>query len=132
MREAHAAKTTSRPVRRIRIWYGLLLCCVALFVIRLFYLQVIRHDYYQSAALRGQLKEYEIPPERGIIEAQNGESTVPIVLNETRYTLYADPVYVKDANGAADKLVQAIGGDITGTQGEVKNCSCVGCICIYD
>jgi len=111
MREAHAAKTTSRPVRRIRIWYGLLLCCVALFVIRLFYLQVIRHDYYQSAALRGQLKEYEIPPERGIIEAQNGESTVPIVLNETRYTLYADPVYVKDANGAADKLVQAIGGD---------------------
>jgi len=99
------------PVRRIRIWYALLLILCAVFIIRLFYLQVIRHDYYQTAALTGQLKQYEIPAERGVIEAHNGSATVPIVLNETRYTLYADPVYVHDQRKAADEIARAIGGN---------------------
>lgn len=109
--EPHAAATTSRPVRRIRLWYAFLLLCVALFVVRLFYLQVIRHEHYQTAALRGQLKEYEIPPERGVIEAYNGREVVPIVLNETLYTLFADPVYVKDVDAAAEKVAETVGGD---------------------
>ena len=99
------------PLLRIRIWYALLLLCSAIFVVRLFYLQVIRHDYYQTAALRGQLKQYEIPAERGVILAHNGSTTVPIVLNETFYTLYADPIYVKDPAKAADALAREIGGN---------------------
>lgn len=100
------------PIQRIRIWYALLLVVCAVFIVRLFYLQVIRHDYYQKTALSSQLKEYQIPPERGVIEAHNGDSTVPIVLNEKLYTLYADPVYVKDTKVAAEKLVGVIGGDV--------------------
>lgn len=88
----------------------------AVFVIRLFYLQVIRHDHYQKAALSSQLKEYEIPAERGIIEAHNGDTTIPIVLNEKLYTLYADPVYVKDARKSADEIARAIGGSATDYQ----------------
>lgn len=84
----------------------------AVFIVRLFYLQVIRHDYYQKAALSSQLKEYEIPAERGIIEAHNGNATVPIVLNEKLYTLYADPVYVKDARHAANELARITGGKL--------------------
>lgn len=84
----------------------------AVFVIRLFYLQVIRHDYYRKAALASQLKEYEIPAERGVIEAHNGDTTVPIVLNEKLYTLYADPVYVEDPAKAAADIGHIIGGDI--------------------
>jgi cell division protein FtsI/penicillin-binding protein 2 len=99
------------PIRRIRIWYALLLVLCAVFIIRLFYLQVIRHNYYQTAALTGQLKQYEIPAERGVIEAHNGASSVPIVLNEMRYTLYADPVYVHDYRKVADEIARAIGGD---------------------
>lgn len=99
------------PIQRIRIWYALLLVVCAVFIVRLFYLQVIRHDYYQKTALSSQLKEYQIPPERGVIEAHNGDSTVPIVLNEKLYTLYADPVYVKDTKVAAEKLTGAIGGE---------------------
>jgi cell division protein FtsI/penicillin-binding protein 2 len=101
----------SSPVQRIRIWYAFLLVLSAVFIIRLFYLQIIRHDYYQTAALRGQFKEYEIPAQRGVIEAHNGDSTVGIVLNETKYTLFADPVYVKDPRGDAGKVAQAIGGN---------------------
>ncbi len=111
---------TANPIKRIRFWYAFLLVLSAMFVVRLFYLQVIKHDYYQTAALRGQFKEYEIPPARGIIEAHNGASTVPIVLNETKYTLYADPVYVKDPVDAADKIARAVGGNASDYEKQLR------------
>ncbi|HSX44131.1 MAG TPA: penicillin-binding protein 2 [Candidatus Saccharimonadales bacterium] len=96
---------------RIRIWYGLLLLVMGLVVIKLFYLQIIRHDYYRRAALQGQLKEYEIPAERGIIAAYNGNDVLPIVLNETKYTLFADPKFIKDTRTAAAQIQHIIGGN---------------------
>ncbi len=98
-------------LRRIRIWYAVLLLVSALFVIRLFYLQVIRHDYYQKAALSDQLKQYQIPAERGTIVAHSGNATAPLVLNETLYTLFADPQYVKDPWQTARKIQDVIGGN---------------------
>jgi cell division protein FtsI/penicillin-binding protein 2 len=96
---------------RIRLWYAFLLLLSIVFIIRLFYLQVIRHDYYQKTALKGQLKEYEIPAERGIIEAHSGKEVVPIVLNETKYTLFADPKFIKDPSAAAAAVQGVIGGN---------------------
>jgi cell division protein FtsI/penicillin-binding protein 2 len=101
----------SHPLQRIRWWYGVLLLLAGVFIVRLFYLQVIRHDYYQKAAFRSQLKQYEIPAERGVISAHDGSKIMPLVLNETLYTLYADPTYVKDAHAAAESIQKAIGGD---------------------
>ncbi|RTK94387.1 penicillin-binding protein 2 [Candidatus Saccharibacteria bacterium] len=98
------------PITRVRIWYGLLLVVLAVFGVRLFYLQIIRHDYYKKSALSGQLKQYEIPAVRGVIEAHDSEEVVPIVLNEKRYTLFADPKYIKDPAGAAAKVQKVIGG----------------------
>ena len=103
--------TVPHQLRRIRIWYAALLLVAAMFVIRLFYLQVIRHDYYQKAALSDQLKQYQIPAERGTIVAHNGNSTAPLVLNETLYTLFADPQYVKDPWQTARKIQDVIGGN---------------------
>lgn len=103
-------KMTFGTTARIRFWYGILVVIGAIFVVRLFYLQVIRHDYYQKSATFSQLKEYEIPAARGIIEARSGSNTVPLVLNETLFTLYADPKFVKDPDNAADKLAQVTGG----------------------
>lgn len=99
------------PIKRIRIWYALLLCIMALFLIRLFYLQIIRYDYYRKTALQAQLKEYEIKPARGIIEARDGDGTVPIVLNETLYTAFADPKFIKNPKDSAVALQRIIGGD---------------------
>ncbi len=96
---------------RIRIWYALLLVAMGLVVIKLFYLQVIKHDYYRRVALQGQLKEYEIPAERGIIAAYNGNDVLPIVLNETKYTLFADPKFIKDPRTAAAQIQHVIGGN---------------------
>lgn len=99
------------PIKRVRIWYALLLTVLAIFFVRLFYLQVIRYDHYKTAALSDQLKQYEIPATRGTISAYDGDKTLPIVLNEQLYTLYADPTYVKDVNKVADSVAQVIGGD---------------------
>lgn len=98
-------------ISRLRIWYGLLLAVFAIFVVRLFYLQVIQHDHYRKTALSSQFKEYEITAERGIIQAHDGGNTVPIVLNETVHTLFADPKYIKEPEKAAKAVADIIGGD---------------------
>lgn len=99
------------PVTRARIWYALLLVVFGLFAVRVFYLQVIRHDYYKRAALNDQLKQYVVPAERGVITANLGGTQVPIVLNQKLYTLYADPTIIKDADNVAGKLQPIIGGN---------------------
>lgn len=103
--------TNYQSVKRVRIWYMLLMLVMAVFFVRLFYLQVIRHEHYKTAALSGQLKQYEVPATRGAILAYDGDRTLPIVLNEKLYTLYADPVFIKDAAGAAGDVAEIIGGD---------------------
>lgn len=96
--------------RRLGIWYGLLVIILVLFVARLFDLQIIKHDYYRRLALSNQLKEYVIPATRGQILAGEGSQVAPLVLNEKLYTLYADPVYIKDAHTSAAKLSAITGG----------------------
>ena len=99
------------PILRIRLWYVLLVLITIIFGIRLFYLQVIRHDYYKKAALSGQLKQYEITADRGVIEAKDGDVVAPLVLNEKRYTLFADPKFIKDARETSTRVQNVIGGN---------------------
>lgn len=101
---------TSQHLLRIRFGFGLIVIVFAIFITRLFYLQIIRHEYYKDSALNGQFKEYQIPAKRGIIEAHNGNNRVPIVLNEIKYTAFADPVYIKDKAKASELLQKIIGG----------------------
>ncbi len=103
-------------VLRIRFWYGLLIAILLLFGIRLFDLQVIKHSYYRAAAQANQLKQYEITAERGAIYGNLNGERVPLVLNEIRYTVYADPQYIENAAEDALKIQQIIGGDATGYQ----------------
>lgn len=111
MNQQPAARVTN-PVQRARIWYALLLVVFGIFAIRLFYLQVIRHDYYKRAALSDQLRQYTIPAQRGTITAHLGDTSVPIVLNQKLYTLYADPTVVKDTQGTANKVQAVLGGNV--------------------
>jgi cell division protein FtsI/penicillin-binding protein 2 len=97
-------------VKRVRIWYGLLVIVLMVFSVRLFYIQIIDHNRYRAAALSDQLKQYQIPATRGIIEAHDGDNILPIVLNQQLYTLYADPVYIKNADQVAAQLTPIIGG----------------------
>ncbi len=105
---------------RLDVWYGLILLVFAIFIIKLFYVQIIKHDDYQQAALSGQLKQYEIPANRGIIKAHDGDSLVPIVLNEDTYTLFADPKFIKEPGNIAEKLVAVTEGDKSGYEQKMR------------
>ncbi len=102
----------SQSVTRIRLWYGLLVLVLSIFVVRLFYVQIIHYGHYRAAALSDQLKQYQIPATRGIIEAHDGDNVLPIVLNQQLYTLYADPLYVKKPADTAAKLAPLVGGNV--------------------
>lgn len=104
-----APKATA--VQRLRLWYAAMILVAAILIGRAFYLQVLRHDHYRKAAMSSQLKEYEIPAERGVIEAYDGGQAVPIVLNQKLYTLFADPKFIKDSDKIATQIVGVIGGD---------------------
>lgn len=97
--------------RRLLIWYAVVIFVIIIIIFRLFYLQIIRHDYYQKAARNDQLKQYTIVPERGLIKAYQGADVVPLVLNQKLYTLYADPSLVKDSSASAAKLAPVINRD---------------------
>jgi cell division protein FtsI/penicillin-binding protein 2 len=100
-----------QAVLRARLWYVLIMVVFGVFVVRLFYLQIIRHDYYNHVAAVGHLKEYEINAKRGVIEAHDGNSVVPIVLDQTLYTVYADPTLVKDPAKVAQTLSDILKGN---------------------
>lgn len=100
-----------RAVRRTQVWYAVLLLVMSVFVVRLFYVQVIRYDYYHHQALSDQLKQYSIPPTRGIIEVQSPNGPVPIVLNQTLYTIYVDPTLVKDVDNTSQMVTKVLGGN---------------------
>jgi cell division protein FtsI (penicillin-binding protein 3) len=83
----------------------------AVLVARLFYVQIIRHEHYQSLASAEHTKKFEIPAARGIISMLDGDKTTPVVLNEFKYTIYADPGYISDAATTADKLASLVNKD---------------------
>lgn len=112
-----------RPVNyllRVRIWHGVLIAICMIFLLRLFYLQVIRHDFYRTQAKSGQMREKEIPAERGVIYAYNGNQVVPLVLNETKYTVFADPQFIDDPSDAATKIQAVIGGNIKDIEAKMR------------
>lgn len=88
----------------------------ALFMCRLFYLQVLQHAYYATKAQQEHTSKFMIPASRGLIYAQDGtvNQLVPLVLNEPSYTVYADPRYVDNVPKVVDTLRQIAGGNLVG------------------
>lgn len=101
-------RTTTRS--EVLIW-GLLII-MGLFVVRLFYLQVIQHDYYVAEANKIQIQPLTIQPERGELYVMDDDELVPLVLNERVYTVFADPSEVKDAYKTKEALQPIIGGEL--------------------
>lgn len=105
-----------QPLHRIprtKLLIALVLGLGAVFIVRLFYLQVLQHDYYEKQAELEHTTKFTIPATRGLIYALDGaDKYVPLVLNETVYTVYADPTYVKDENKVADVMRRVAGGNV--------------------
>ncbi len=56
----------------------LLLGVMAVFVARLFYLQVIKHEDYLAQAAAEQIKPLTIPAKRGLIYAMDGDTPIQL------------------------------------------------------
>ena len=101
----------TNPVQRARIWYALILIIFGIFTVRLFYLQIIRYDHYKAMAQSDQVREYDVMPERGTISADLNGKTVPLVLNQKLYTIFADPTIVKNSEQTAGDIAPLLGLD---------------------
>ena len=98
---------------RTRALVWVMLAVGAIFIVRLFYLQVIQYNYYTAEALKEHVTKFTIPASRGHIYARDGqEAIVPLVLNEPAYTAYADPRYVRDVDKTANTLRKIAGGNV--------------------
>ncbi len=97
---------------RSRILAAVVLGIMAVFVLRLFYLQVIQHDHYVALAKQEQESRFVIPASRGLIYAKSGNDPVQLVLNEIVYTVFADPVTVDKKNEVVDTLRKVAGGNL--------------------
>lgn len=92
-------------------------------MIRLFYLQVIRHDFYATEALKEHTSKFTLPAQRGQIYAQAGNGQLaPLAMNESSYTVYADPRYVGDESKTVEALREIAGGNtVDGFEDALKN-----------
>jgi cell division protein FtsI (penicillin-binding protein 3) len=116
------ASPQSKPVSavaRINFMYVLLAAIVGIFCVRAFYVQVIQYNYYHQRALSDQLKQATIPASRGIVEAYDGNTVVPIVLNQKLYTIYVDPTLIKNPVQVADTLSNILGGKASDYQSQI-------------
>lgn len=114
-------KLLSRHGSRADILVLLTFLVMAVFIGRLFYLQVIRHSYYVQLASKEQLKQLTIPAKRGEIYALDRGTPVKLVLNQTVYTVFADPKIVEDSATVIETIEKVAGGNARSNLAELLN-----------
>ncbi len=90
----------------------IILGLMAIFVIRLFYVQVIQHSFYVQQADSEQIKKFTLHATRGEIYAMDGDKPTKLVMNETVFTVWADPTLVTDKNAVISALNDVAGGNV--------------------
>lgn len=96
---------------RTRILAYVCVGIMALFVARLFYLQIIQHDKYEELARQEQVKPFVIKADRGEIYALDNGAPIKIVLNETVYTVFVDPKIATKPNSIVKAVRDIAGGN---------------------
>jgi cell division protein FtsI/penicillin-binding protein 2 len=97
---------------RSTILMVLLITIMSIFVVRLFYLQIIKHSDYVAQADAEQIKPLTIPAKRGLIYAMDGDQPVQLVMNQTVYTLFADPTAVTNSSKVLEVVRRVAGGNL--------------------
>lgn len=89
-----------------------MLIMMALFVGRLFYIQIVQHTYYMEQADSEQMKKFVLYAQRGEIYTMDADTPTKIVMNETVYTVWADPTEVQDVEKVREVLNKVAGGNV--------------------
>lgn len=83
-------------------------------VVRLFYIQVVRNDYYRALAEQEHQRVLEIYPRRGQIFSAD---YFPLVLNNPAYLLYIEPKKIKAPGEVAKTLAKILNDNEASTSG---------------
>jgi cell division protein FtsI (penicillin-binding protein 3) len=110
--------TAPSPHGRLTILKTLCLLMMALFVGRLFYMQIIQHDKYVAMAQNEQVKSLVVKAKRGEIYALDNGKPVKLVLNENVYTVFVDPTEVEKPDEIVEAVRKIAGGT---TEKDIKN-----------
>lgn len=96
---------------RSKVLAVILFGLIIIFVVRLFYLQIIQHEYYVAQANKEQVKRLTISAKRGRIYAMSGQTLVPLVMNQDIYTVFADPTETKNDSEIISTIERIAGGN---------------------
>lgn len=98
------------PEFKLILLKGIIVFFSILIIGRLFYLQVIRHNYYQQVAAKEHYGYTELPARRGeiFIKDYASNETVRVATNVTLDTLYADPTLITNKQLVADTIAPLI------------------------
>jgi len=86
---------------RLFVGIGFVLTLLAILLVRFTYLQVVRHDYYQTLADTNRISVVPIVPNRGLILDRNN---VVLAHNYSGYTLEITPSKTPDLEATIDAL----------------------------
>jgi penicillin-binding protein 2 len=87
---------------RLAVSVGFTLVLLAILLLRFMYLQILRHDYYQTLAENNRISIVPIVPNRGLILDRNG---IEMAHNYSGYTLEITP----DKVGNIDATIEELG-----------------------
>lgn len=91
---------------RLRLGGGMMWGIGALFVVRLFYLMIMQHDFYTALAAGSQEFYAQLFPVRGSVFVQDSRTgeEYPVALNRDLFTLYADTRLIDTEDDVQDIL----------------------------
>lgn len=81
---------------------------MAVIVARLFFIQIMQHDYWTERAAAQQTLQYTLRAERGEIYMMDGDEPVAVAMNATVYTVIVDPM-LADSEEVQTKLTAILG-----------------------
>jgi len=86
---------------RLAVAAVFVLACFSILGVRLFYLQVLKYDHYQTMAENNRISVVPIVPNRGLILDRNG---VVLAHNFFAYTLELTPAKIDDVEATIDEI----------------------------
>lgn len=99
---------------RLNALQGVIFFLIVIIIGRLFYLQIVKHDYFLQAGLDQRAVLEELSPERGNIYAlagDQGNELYPLAISNIYYEISVDPSKVTRPQNLTDIFVSVLGLD---------------------
>ena len=113
-------KSAPSSLRRIKILKNIMFIALAIILVRLFFIQIIEHDFWVAKANKEHTLLENIVAKRGEIYMMDDDEPVAVVLNQTTYQIIIDPT-VTEKDGIKKALETYAKDYITANLDEVYN-----------